>query len=267
MLTNFQILILALVQGITEFLPVSSSAHLILVPKIFGWPDQGLVFDVAVHLGTLLAVLIYFRSELIQMALDLTRCVFGRAPTPYSKLGAQLIIATIPVCLIGFLLHDWIEQIVRSPLVIATFTIIFAVLLWWSDKVGGPKKALTEMTWESAFKIGLYQILALIPGVSRSGITLTAGLQSGFTRAEASRFSFLLSIPVILAAASLEAWTLVKTDVPVHYGPLLWGMAISAGCAYLCIRVFLKVVNHWGMLPFVLYRFVLGGILLVCFLR
>lgn len=123
------------------------------------------------------------------------------------------------------------------------------------------------MTWKNALNIGLYQILALIPGVSRSGITLTAGLQLGFARAEASRFSFLLSIPVILAAVSLEAWHLFKTHTPVDSVPLLWGIIVSAGCAYLCIDMFLKIVNRCGMLPFVVYRLILGSVLLVYFLK
>lgn len=266
MLSSLQILVLASVQGLTEFLPVSSSAHLILVPKLFGWLDQGLRFDVAVHFGTLLAVLIYFRRELIKIANDIVLRLCGREATPYSNLGFQLIIATLPVCLIGFLFHDAIEDFLRSPLLIGIFTIIFACVLWWSDKKNSPQKPLADMTSNNALKIGLYQILSLIPGVSRSGITLTAGLQLGFARDEASRFSFLLSIPVIIAAVSLEGYTLLKADSPINYEPLLWGMAISGLCAYACIHTFLKVVNRWGMLPFVLYRFALGSILLVYFL-
>lgn len=265
MLTNLQILILALVQGVTEFLPVSSSAHLILVPKLFGWVDQGLVFDVAVHFGTLLAVLAYFKTEILQMIKDFSCRLLGQASTPYSNLAWQLIIATIPVCLIGWLFHDLIEQWGRSPLIIGIFTIIFALFLGFNDRLSTPNKPLTEMTWKNALKIGAYQTLALIPGVSRSGITLTAGLGLGFARDQASRFSFLLSIPVILAAVGLEGITLFKSPASIDYLPLLWGMSISALCAYACIHVFLKLVNHLGMLPFVVYRLILGSILLLYF--
>lgn len=265
MLTNLQILVLALVQGVTEFLPVSSSAHLILVPKLFGWVDQGLIFDVAVHFGTLLAVLAYFKSELIQMIKDFTGRLGGRGATPYSNLAWQLMIATIPVCLMGFLFHDWIEQWGRSPLIIGIVTIIFALLLGFSDRSDAPKKSLSEMTWTNALKIGACQMLALFPGVSRSGITLTAGLGLGFARDQASRFSFLLSIPVILAAVSLEGITLLKAQTPIDYLPLLWGMGISALCAYTCIHVFLKLVNHLGVLPFVIYRLILGSVLILYF--
>lgn len=269
MLDNLQILILALVQGFTEFLPVSSSAHLILVPKLFGWADQGLLFDVAVHFGTLLAVMAYFKRELIQMSIDWMGHLFGKAATQYSQLAWQLIIATIPVCLIGFMFHDVIAHVLRSPLVIATSTILFAFLLWFNDAAHqssqSSKKVLTDMTWKNALKIGGYQVLALIPGVSRSGITMTAGLGLGFSREQASRFSFLLSIPVILAAVGLEAFHLLQAKTPVDYPPLLLAMSISACCAYVCIHVFLKLVNQWGMLPFVIYRIMLGSILFFYF--
>lgn len=269
MLDNLQILVLALVQGFTEFLPVSSSAHLILVPELFGWPDQGLLFDVAVHFGTLLAVIVYFKRELIQMAIDWIKNVFGNAATPYSQLAWQLIIATIPVCVIGFIFHDVIANTLRSPLVIAASTILFGLLLWFNDRTAqalSSQKMLTQMTWKNALQIGGYQVLALIPGVSRSGITLTAGLGLGFSREQASRFSFLLSIPVILSAVAFEGIHLLKADTPIDYAPLLLAMSVSAGCAYLCIHVFLKLVNQLGMFPFVIYRIILGSVLFFCFI-
>lgn len=269
MLDNLQILILALVQGFTEFLPVSSSAHLILVPKLFGWADQGLMFDVAVHFGTLLAVIVYFQRELIHMGIDWMKNLLGNGSTPYSQLAWQLMIATIPVCFIGLMFHDVIANALRSPLVIAASTILFAFLLWFNDRAAQAlpsQKMLTQMTWKNALKIGGYQVFALIPGVSRSGITLTAGLGLGFSREQASRFSFLLSIPVILAAVGLEGMHLFKSDTPIDYAPLLLAMSVSAGCAYLCIHVFLKLVNQWGMFPFVIYRIILGSILFLYFM-
>jgi len=270
MLDNLQIFVLAIVQGITEFLPVSSSAHLILVPKLFGWPDQGLLFDVAVHFGSLLAVLLYFRKELITMTKDWIAFMCGKEATAYSHLAWLLIIATLPVCLIGWLFHDIIEQFLRSPLVIAASTIVFAFLLWFSDSANREQKSalnknISEMTWQNALKIGAYQMLALVPGVSRSGITLTAGLGLGFSREQAARFSFLLSIPVIIAAVALEGLSLYIDPTPMDYSPLLLAMSISAVCAYGCIYFFLKLINQWGMLPFVVYRIILGSILFFYF--
>ena len=186
-----QAIILAIIQGMTEFLPVSSSAHLILLPKIIGWNDQGLLFDIALHFGTLLAVLIYFRDDLAQMIEDLLR---NRGDNIMQSDAMILIIATIPVVLVGGLFNDWIENNLRSSNVIATTSIIFGLILLASDKFGSNKN---NITLRIGLLIGLAQVLALIPGVSRSGITITMGLFMGLGRVKSAKFSFLLAIPAV----------------------------------------------------------------------
>ena len=192
-----QALILAIIQGMTEFLPVSSSAHLILLPKIIGWNDQGLLFDIALHFGTLLAVLIYFRDDLAQMIEDLLR---NRGDNIMQSDAMILILATIPVVIVGGLFNDWIENNLRSSNVIATTSIIFGLILLASDKFGSDKN---NLTLRIGLLIGLAQILALIPGVSRSGITITMGLFMGLGRVNSVKFSFLLPIVVFVGASVL----------------------------------------------------------------
>ncbi|MBT3347079.1 MAG: undecaprenyl-diphosphate phosphatase [Thiotrichales bacterium] len=264
---TLQILILSLVQGLTEFLPVSSSAHLILVPQISGWEDQGLAFDVAVHLGTLLAVVSYFRVEIVKMLSEWGGSLIGRGFTPDAKLAWAVGIGTIPVGLAGLLLKDYIELYLRSPLVIATTTIFFGVLLWWADRKGEeqtsnselkPKVDEYQMGWKTVGVIALSQVLALIPGTSRSGVTMTAALAMGLTRQGAARFSFLLSIPVILLAGGLETVSLIQQRSAVDWQALLMGTLFSAVSAYISIHYFLALLDRVGMLPFVLYRLLLG---------
>lgn len=258
MLDWFQILILSLVQGITEFLPVSSSAHLILVPKFFGWPDQSLAFDIAVHVGTLVAVLSYFRIELKQMVTDFARSLIGQAWTHNSKLFWFIGFTTIPVGLAGLLGKHFIETHLRSPWVIACTTILFGIVLWIADKIGKQSRNEDSLHWKDVVAIGCGQALSLIPGTSRSGITLTAGLVMGLTREAAARFSFLLSIPVILLAGGLETVTLINSDAPVDWIALGAGAVLSAISGYACIHYFLKLLNTTGILPFVFYRIILG---------
>ncbi|HDP90451.1 MAG TPA: undecaprenyl-diphosphate phosphatase [Thioalkalivibrio sp.] len=260
-----QILLLALVQGITEFLPVSSSAHLILVPVLTGWEDQGLAFDVAVHVGTLSAVVIYFRRELIRMAREWLVSLTGKRLSADARLAWAVIFATIPAGLAGLLLGDFIEQYLRSPVVIALATIGFGLLLWRADATGKRVRGEHHVGWRDVVVIGCAQALALIPGTSRSGITMTAALAMGLTREAAARFSFLLSIPIILAAGGLETIKLIEQPVPVAWDVLVSGAALSAVSAFLCIHFFLKLLERIGMLPFVIYRLLLGGFLLVLF--
>ncbi|MEY8241475.1 MAG: undecaprenyl-diphosphate phosphatase, partial [Cycloclasticus sp.] len=198
-----QIIALGLLQGLTEFLPVSSSAHLILLPLLLGWEDQGLAFDVAVHVGTLLAVVTYFRHDLSRLIVGWLASLLRRQHTQDSRLAWLIIIGTIPVGLVGLLLGDWIELYLRSPLVIALATIIFGLLLWWADAKGVQLRDQQQLTAKDALIIGLYQVLALVPGTSRSGITMTGALLLGLTRDAAARFSFLLSVPLIFLAGSL----------------------------------------------------------------
>jgi len=265
-MTFIQIIVLALVQGLTEFLPISSSGHLILVPKLSDWPDQGLAFDVAVHVGTLSAVMYYFRKDIIQMFKAWTQSVAKSEHTPESRLAWSVIIGSIPVAIGGLLLHDLADSVFRSPLVIAWATIGFGVLLGLADWFAPRKREINSMTWTAAVWVGLAQVLAIIPGTSRSGITMTAALFLGFTRQAAARFSFLLSIPAILMAGGYKSIKLFQLPY-VDWLSLILGVLISAVSAYLCIHYFLKLLDRIGMLPFVIYRIVLGIILLYVFIQ
>lgn len=262
---TIQAVTLALVQGFTEFLPISSSAHLILMPVIVGWKDQGLAFDVAVHVGTLLAVMWYYRRELWVMASDFFASLRGAPGTPDSKMVWYLIIGTIPVGLFGLLVEQNFESYLRNPLVIAGATIGFGLLLWLADKFGRESLADSGLAWKQALLIGAFQALALIPGTSRSGATITAGLFLGFKREFAARFSFLLSIPVILLAGSVKALELLQTPDEVAWKAVLIGTLVSALTAYLSIGWFLALLKRIGLLPFVIYRFLLGAVLIGVF--
>jgi len=257
---NLHAVFLALLQGLTEFLPISSSAHLILVPRLFDWEDQGLAFDVAVHVGTLAAVLAYFRHEVVRLLQAWLRSFAAR-----QLLAWFVVLGTLPAAIAGLLLHDVIETYLRSPLVIALATIGFGVLLWWSDRYGRQVRAEESLRLMDVVWIGLAQALALVPGTSRSGITMTAGLVLGMTRSAAARFSFLLSIPVILMAGGYETLKLVQQATPVAWGSMLLGTLVAAASAYLCIHFFLRLIERTGMLPFVIYRLLLGVVLLVLF--
>ncbi len=262
---SLQIVILALVQGLTEFLPISSSAHLILVPVILGWPDQGLLFDVAMHVGSLTAVMFYFRREIIDMTQAWFASVFKKRHDQNSRLAWWVIIGTIPAVIAGLLFKDVIETQLRSPLVIAWATIGFGVLLGVADRVDRRLRDEHTLTMKDTIIVGCFQALALIPGTSRSGITMTAGLFLGLTREAAARFSFLLSIPIIIASGVFKTKDLIEAQVPVDIGLLVMSVGLSAFAAWLCITLFLQMINRIGMMPFVIYRLILGVGLLVLF--
>lgn len=257
----FQVVLLALIQGLTEFLPISSSAHLILPSQILGWTDQGLAFDVAVHVGTLAAVVIYFRKDLR----DLIVAWFGQfgtqGQTHESRLAWYIIWATIPVCLAGLFLEPFIETYLRSLLVIAAASIIFGLVLWWCDARGKQTLTLQNITLSAALLIGIAQAVALIPGTSRSGITMTMALFLGFTRTDAARFSFLLSIPVIVIGGVYEGIGLLGA-VDVDWLGIAIGVLVSFVSAYFCIHYFLEFISKLSMLPFVIYRVILGFVLI-----
>lgn len=260
-----QILILALVQGLTEFLPVSSSAHLILVPVLTDWQDQGLAFDVAVHVGTLSAVVLYFRNDLKRMFFSWFASVTGKGVDPDARVAWAVLFGTIPVGLAGLVFKDFIELHLRSPMVLATATLVFALLLWWADAKARGERTEYSIGWSDVLFIGLAQALALIPGTSRSGVTMTAGLFLGLSRAASARFSFLLSIPVIVLAGGLETLDYLETASIDDMQPLLLGALLSGVSAYFCIHYFLKLLERIGMLPFVIYRLVLAVFLFVMF--
>jgi undecaprenyl-diphosphatase len=262
----FQATVLALVQGLTEFLPISSSAHLILVPVITGWPDQGLAFDVAVHFGTLSAVVAYFRQELGAMTRSWLSSLRTRNPDDEARLAWAVLLGTIPLGLAGLLFHDFIANALRSPLVIATTTILFGILLGYADKVGAQTRCEYRLGAGRVAVIALSQVLALVPGTSRSGITITAGLLVGLDRQAAARFSFLLSVPAIAMASLYELKNLLEAGEPVLWTDIIVGVVLSGVSAYLCIHYFLKLLDRIGMMPFVAYRLVLGAVLFAMFL-
>lgn len=258
----FEIIVLAIIQGLAEFLPISSSAHLILPNALLGW-ENDLAFDVAVHLGSLLAVMIYFREDIARMLVAWFQNGFSAEQSADSKLAWWVILATLPAVIIGFLIKDWVEVYARSALVIAITTIGFGLLLWFADARAKHKINEYQLTWKMALVVGFSQVLALIPGTSRSGITMTAGLMLGLTRESAARFSFLLSIPVILGAGTLLTLDLVESEAAVDWVSMGYGVVLSFICAYLCIYLFLAWISRIGMLPFVIYRLLLGTALLL----
>ncbi len=259
-MTLIQIIVLSLIQGLTEFLPVSSSAHLILGSKVFDWPDQGLVFDVATHLGTLLAVLVYFRVDIKNMIKPWLGST--NADEASRKLGLILVVASIPAILAGGLLHGWVESALRDMRVIAFSTLGFGLLLWWADARFARSKLLADMNMKSGLMIGLAQMLALVPGTSRSGITITMGRMLGFNADSAARFSFLLSIPIIAAAGAYGVLRMILNDADIDWFQFGLAIGLSALAGWLCIAAFLALLQRVGLVPFVIYRLALGVALL-----
>lgn len=264
MIEWWQGLLLALVQGLTEFLPISSSAHLLLPSLLLGWADQGLAFDVAVHVGTLLAVLLYFRDTLLSLLLGVVGGARERRWNPACQEVLLLATASLPVVVMGFLLNERMDSLRSVPVVIAT-TLLFALLLAFADRRGRGSEDTVKGVG-GALIIGCAQVFALIPGTSRSGVTMTAGLLLGLSREGASRFAFLLSIPVIAGAGMLKALELSQQSVP-PWGPLSVAVLTAGVSAYLCIAVFLRLIERVGMMPFVIYRLLLGGALLLFWWR
>jgi undecaprenyl-diphosphatase len=258
--TVLQAIVLALVQGVTEFLPISSQAHLILVPRLLGWPDHSLAFDIATNTGTLAAVMLYFRSEIV----ELTRGWLGsvaaprRPLTPAGRLAWQLVLGTLPVVVAGLLFYDFIER-ERSPLLIASTSIVFGLLLWWADRSGRLRRQVEELGWSDALIIGVAQAVAILPGTSRSGATMTAALILGLTRPAAARFSFLLAIPVGILAGAHDLLDVARGRVAGgELLPMLIGLVVAAVSAYLVIQWLFAWLRRQGMLPFVVYRVLLG---------
>jgi undecaprenyl-diphosphatase len=261
-LSLIHLIVLALIQGLTEFLPVSSSAHLILGSWLLGWPDQGLVTDVAVHFGTLIAVLYYFRETLFGMLRSLTRSQPDPAALQERKLAGYIVLASVPVILVGGLAHLWVEEYLRDVRVIAICTLGFGFVLWMADVWCARHRRLTDLGLKSALLIGLAQVLALVPGVSRSGITMTMGRMLGFEAGSAARFSFLLSIPVIAAAGVYGMVRVFNGNMTLDWAGFGLAVGFSALAGWACIAAFLALLERIGLLPFVYYRLVLGTVLL-----
>jgi undecaprenyl-diphosphatase len=271
-----QAVVLGIVQGLTEFLPVSSSGHLILVPTLFGWTDQGLSYDTVLHLGTLLAVLWFFRQSLIQLVKEL----FSKQPAQVEAartLLIQLVVCSLPALVLGFILNDWIENVSRKPWLVVIDLAFWGLVLWRADyvskdRVAGAEEsptALPRILWSQALMIAIAQPIALLPGSSRSGITMTAGLFMGLSRSAAARFSFLLSIPVTAAAGGygLLKWITQGADTTTPSSMLVIGFIAALLSGVFAIRFLLSYVSHRRFTPFIVYRLVLAVAVLVLLVR
>ena len=254
------IIILSMVQGVTEFLPISSSAHLIIIPEIFGTITSKRSFDVSLHFGSLLAVLFYLKKDISKIALD---SIFLKKSNEGFITFKNLIISTIPIVLIGFLIHLYDFNIIRNLEIIGWSTLGFGILLGIADINLKIKKIIKNLNLKDAFLIGLFQILALIPGTSRSGIVITAGLFMGFSRFDASKYSLLLSIPVIIAAMTLESFSLYYKEGFFFNNEMLIGIILSFCSAFVTIKLFMKWINTASLKIFVFYRIILGVIILI----
>jgi undecaprenyl-diphosphatase len=264
-MTFLQILILAAVQGLTEFLPVSSSGHLILVPFFTGWTDQGLHFDIAVHFGTLLAVLCYFRKDVAMIIGDSIDWFMTRQTNLGIRLAVYLIIATIPAIIFGLIYKHFYPDGLRSPHFIAINLIVFAVLMWIADRYSSMVKQLEHLNWRNVLLIGLAQAIAIIPGVSRSGITITTARFLGINRPEAARFSMLLAIPTIGGAALLAGKDFMESTAPVPVNELAMGIGLSFLFGFAAIAFMMRLLQHASLKIFVIYRIALGAAILIWF--
>jgi undecaprenyl-diphosphatase len=248
-------LVYGALQGLTEFLPVSSSAHLVLLPVFTGWEDPGLAFDVALHWGTLVAVALYFRSDVVTLIRDALRCLSG-VHTPQTLLPFKLIVATVPGALIGLAFEKQAESQFRSPALLACTLSLMGVALWIADRAGRKQNDIDSISWTQALLIGLAQGFAIIPGVSRSGVTITGALILGLKREEAVRFSFLMSMPIILGAGLLKSKYLVANAGDTS----MWlAMASSFAFGIAAIHVLITYVKTKSFAPFVIYRLVLSA--------
>lgn len=260
-MTLIQIAVLALIQGLTEFLPVSSSAHLILGSVLFGWPDQGLVFDVATHLGTLVAVLVYFRRDWLNMAGACLRRPTTAEDHQHRKMAMLIALATVPALLVGGLAPDFVEKHLRDVTVIAWTTVAFGLLLGAVDLIAPKTRTVDSIGLRAALFIGLAQACALVPGVSRSGITITAGRLLSLSPEAAARFSFLLAVPIIAAAGTFGVYRVASGGAGIDWPQFGLALLLSFLAGWVCIAAFLALLRRVGLLPFVIYRLALGAAL------
>jgi undecaprenyl-diphosphatase len=265
-MTIFQAIIFGTVQGLTEFLPVSSTAHLILLPWFMGWPDPGLAFDVALHLGTLVALLIYFRTEWIALIAGGLGFLRGRTQEPNARMSMLIVAATIPAAIAGVLFEHKVEDAFRSPALIGISLIVMALVLVAAEMVGHRKKSLDDIGWSEAMTIGVAQGFAIIPGVSRSGSTITAGLFRSLKRDAAARFSFYLSAPIIAGAVAKKSIDILKGGLsPEQMTPFVVGIISSGIIGYLSIAFLMRYLQTHNTYLFVIYRIALGIVVLLAF--
>lgn len=261
-----QAVILGVMQGLTEFLPVSSSAHLILVPWLLGWRELGILFDVVIHGGTLLAVVIYFREDWRAVARQAReRLRDWRNIPPGGSLVDALVVGTVPAILAALLARGFIEDYARKPVVTVVTLPLFGILLWWADRRGRGARPVEEAGFREGLVVGCAQALALIPGVSRSGITITAALLLGFRRPDSARLSFLLAGPIIALGAANGVLEIVTAEagVQVSLEVLAAGVLTSSLVGYLCIKYFLGFLKSHTVVPFVVYRILLAAVILL----
>ncbi|MDW4498182.1 undecaprenyl-diphosphate phosphatase [Sulfitobacter sp. D35] len=263
-MTLFHLFLVAMIQGITEFLPISSSGHLILLPGLSGGPDQGLAIDVAVHVGTLVAVVLYFWTDVKLALTGLGHLARGRTDTPGARLAILLILATIPVIIAGFLIKILgIDEMLRSVAVIGWTMLLFGLVLYWADRTGAEEKTASDWTASDALRMGLAQVLALIPGTSRSGITITAGRRLGYGREGAAKLAMLMSIPTILASGALLSLDVVSSaDWTVARDGLI-AAAFAFAAALLALALMMRLLKSVSFTPYVIYRVILGIALLI----
>ncbi|WP_339615757.1 undecaprenyl-diphosphate phosphatase [uncultured Gilvimarinus sp.] len=261
------IVTLAILQGFTEFLPISSSAHLILVPQLLGWSDQGLAFDLSVHLGTLMAVIGYFYADVKRLVQDGFLSLATREHVGMSRQAWAIVFGTVPAGIAGLMLLDYIDTSLRSATVIFFTTVIFGLLLGLTDYVGKKDRELNSINWKDVLIIGIAQAAALIPGTSRSGATITAGLALGLTRKDAAKFSFLLAIPITFLAVLVKGYELITTNDTTLWTPLILGCVVSFLSAIITIHLFLKFIEKFSLQIFLVYRLLLGLTIYLVLLR
>ncbi len=267
--TTIQALIMGIVQGLTEFLPISSSGHLIIVPTLFGWTDpfiDSLQFSVMLHMGTLLALLVYFWRDWLALVPAGVAALRDRSvgDDPDRRIALYIVLATIPGAIVGFLFNDFIEQNVREAGLVAVMLVVGAAIIWLADRWGPKLRPIERLGSSRAFGIGLAQALALIPGISRSGISIAAGLFAGLDREGAARFSFLMAAPIIAGAGIFEARKMVSHGVPAgDLGPLVVGFTAAAVSGFLAIAILLRYLRTNTMAIFVAYRLVLAAVVVV----
>lgn len=260
------VILLALVQALTEFLPISSSGHLALAGFFLGWDYQGLVMDLAVHLGTLVAVVLYFRDDLLRIARALLAIRPGRPLDAEQRLGLGIGIATVPAALVGVSMTDAFAESLRHPLLIAATTAAFALVLWWADARRRAARDEYAVGLGGALFAGAMQALALVPGVSRSGITMTAALMLGLTRTAAARYAFLMSIPITALATAHGVKEVITGESPVVAETFLAAAVLSGVFAFVVIHWFLRFVQQVGVLPFVVYRLLFAALVVALWL-
>lgn len=274
-MTIIQSIVLGLIQGITEFLPVSSSGHLVLIPYLLKWPQQSLAFDVVVHIGTLGAIVIYFQKEVKYLAkttVTVTKRIISDPQILLNidnfngdRLPVILLIGTVPVAIAGLVLGDKLASKSASPLVIAVMLILVGLLMWFVDKRSKPIKKLANIDFYDALIVGASQALALIKGTSRSGITITAGRHVGYSMKDAAKLSFLLSIPAIGLAGAYKLFQLIGNPNEIEFFPMLIGFVTSFASGYAAIKLLFKILEKKGIKPFVYYRIALGTIIIITY--